>query len=579
MFSRRIAKSIILVLCLWLTVSPAFSRVHSMTDSYPYATSPYEIAEVSIEDVEDFELENGTRGERIVWNATADEPKNFTITRDGETYDSGDWFGGLLTLDLDHVYEENLTYSLNVTFTFVCTVFNEENESASDAVDVTFYPDERAPIIEEPDDFEYEEGSFGHEIRWNLTESNPDSYNITRQSNQETENFTVIESGDWDGDNITINVDGLNASYWYVFTLFANDTLGHNATSAVNVTVKPDLTNPELSSPADIQFEFGAKGNSISWFAYDSNPKNLSLTIYILYLNDTYGNTTSLNSPENFTAEWDFDKPKGDNITFTIDYLYLGNYTFELTVFDDFGRNASDSVNVTLFRDLRAPIVTTNDTFSYEEGYTGYTVVWSAEENNPTRYNLTLDGSVIVAGSWDGENITSDADGLAVGLHTFNLTLWDYFNQTTISLVDVTVTPDAHLPQVNQLQVLQAYSSPGMTNMSVQSYVWDLNGIESVTLEWGTDPSNPATKAMNQTSGDFYFASVGAYPVGTKVWYRVVATDNSTQNNAYATEWAVIEIRSMQSDRTPPLVWGGILALGILSTLVILILYFRTKTR
>jgi hypothetical protein len=550
-----------------------------LTDSYPNASSPHEIAEVSIQDVEDFDLENGTRGERIVWNATADEPKNFTVTRNGIIYDSGNWFGGLLTVDLDHIYEENLTYSLNVTFTFVCTVFDDDNESASDSVDVTFYPDERAPIIEEPDDFEYEEGSFGHEIKWNITESNPDFYNITRLSNQETDNFTVIESGDWDGNNITISVDGLNASYWYAFTLFVNDTLGQNSTSTVNVTVKPDLSDPELSSPADIEFEFGSKGNAVSWFAYDSNPNNLSLTIYVLYSNNTYGNTTNLHSPENFTADWDFDAPKGGNITFTIDYLYLGNYTFELTVFDDFGRNASDSVNVTIFRDLRAPIVSANDSFSYEEGYTGYSVVWSAEENNPRTFNLTLDGSVIDAGSWGGDNITADANGLSVGSHAFNLTLWDYFNQTTISLVDVTVTPDAHLPKVSQLQTIQAYASSGMTNMSVQAYAWDINGIKSVTLEWGTDPSSPAAEAMNQTSGNFYFASVGAYPVGTKVWYRVVATDNSTQNNVYATEWAVVEIRNMQSERTPPLVWGGILALGILSTLVLLVLYFRTKTR
>ncbi len=550
-----------------------------MSNSFTEANTVHELAEISIEDVKDIEMENGTRGERIVWNATAEEPKNFTITRDGDDYDSGDWDGGLLTVDLDHLYEQNLTYSLNVTFTFVCTVFNQANESASDAVDVTVYPDERPPIIEAPDDFEYEEGSFGHEIRWNITESNPDFYNITRQSNQDTDNFTIIESGAWDGSNITLNVDGLNASYWYAFTLFVNDTLGFNATSTVNVTVYPDLSDPELSSAEDVTYEFGAKGNSISWFAYDSNPSNLSLTVYIHYINETYGNTTNLHTPQNFTADWSFDKPKGDNITFTLDYLYLGNYTFELTVFDAYGRNASDSANVTVFRDLRAPIVSTNDSFSYEEGFTGYSIVWSAEENNPRLFNLTLNGSVLQAGAWDGKNITTSADGLSVGSHTFNLTLVDYFNQTTISLVGVTVTPDSILPMVSQLQVLQAYASPGMTNMSVQAYVWDLNDVRNVTLEWGTDPSNPANKSMDRMSNDFYYASVGAYPVGTKVWYRVVAVDNSSQNNAFTTEWTVIEIRDIQSPKTPAILWGTILALGVVSSLVLLSIYFRTKTR
>ncbi|MHA2014681.1 MAG: hypothetical protein ACTSUH_02885 [Candidatus Thorarchaeota archaeon] len=576
--TRRMAFTLI-VTCLML--SPlALMLVDTSTPRI--ASVPHVTAELTINHPPDMTFENGTRGKKIVWNATDPEPKNFTVTRNGEVYDSGDWNGTPVVVNLDHLYAENLTHSLPVSFTFVCTAFNMQNESVSDEVVVTVIADESPPIIQQPENITYEEGSFGHYIRWNITEANPDSYNVTRESNDPTCNFTVIEGGKWDGSNITMNVDGLNATYWYLYTLFVNDTFGRNATSVVNVTVEEDLTPPQVDSPADIAYEFGSKGHKISWKVYDSNPKNYTIVVTYSYINKTYGNLTESSVPlQNITqSDWKLTNPEGDTITVVIDNLYLGNYTYNITLFDDCGRHSSDALNVTVYEDLRPPVVNATPDFTYEEGYSGYLVNWTVEESNPKYFELSRDGVGIENGTWhDRDYFELDADGLSVGTHIFNLTLVDFFNQTTKSIVNVTVTPDAHLPTVSQVAALQAFHSATENNLSVQAYVWDLNGISSVKVEWFVGEETPSSANMTPVSEGLYMGDLGAFSVGTTVYYRVVATDNSSVHNVHTTEWTPVVITAMTTEPTPMLLWVPILIVGVLSSVVIMSLYFRTRTR
>ncbi len=564
----------------WLVLSPAIA-VFTGTPQQPVANS-HILAEISIDHPPDLTYENGTMGKTIEWNATTSDPKNYTVTRDGEVYQSGSWDGSLITVDLDHLYTENLTYSLPRTFIFVCTVFNQQNETVSDEVQVTVVPDEAAPIIAQPANFSYEEGSFGHFIHWNITETNPDFYNITRISNDPTSNFTVtIESGDWDGSNISLNVDHLNASYWYIFTLYVNDTLGHNATSSVNVTVYEDLSDPTVTNPDDISYEYGATGNKLEWKVYDSNPKNYTIIITYTFINKTYGYYDDTEVPlANITnTDWTLTNPDGDYVSVQIDKLYVGNYTYNITLFDDFGHWASDVVNVTVYKDLRAPVVNATPDFAYEEGYTGNLVNWSIDETNPKFFNLTRDDVILGNGTWDGSDFNATADGLSVGMHVFNLTLIDYFNQTTISIVRVNVTPDAHLPLVTEVTTIQAFYSPTENNITVQAHIWDLNNLSSVKVEWRVDETNIHDRNMTEISDGLYMADIGAYAVGTTVYYRILATDNSSVHNVYTSEWFSVTVEAVTEEPTPPLLWVPILILGSLSAIVLLFLYFKTRTR
>ncbi|TFG11535.1 hypothetical protein EU537_12110 [Candidatus Thorarchaeota archaeon] len=586
MIRKRSGKLLFTAMLVWLISSPYMGLAVPAQFGAISPNDTFALAEISINAPADLTYENGSRGEEIVWNATTSDPKNYTIFRDSEVFDSGSWDGDLIVADLDELYEGDLLSTLPAEFEFECLVFNQANESASDIVEVTVIQDDTAPIITPSvpsnETYSYEVGSFGHTINWTVIETNPDFFNITRQSNETTSNFTVLDSGDWDGSNFTLDIDGLNASHWYLFTLFVNDTRGYNSTSSINVTVFEDLTAPVVSSPDDISYEFGAEGNKISWHAYDSNPANYSLEVLILYYNTTYGNLSKVHGPpDNITLqEWTFDEPEGENISFSVDYIYLGNYSFTLTLFDDFGYNTSDTVNVTVYKDLRAPVIDTLDDYSYEEGYTDNTLNWSAEENNPKTYNLTKDGEVLLNGTWRGENISISIDGLAVGEYVFNLTLIDFFNQTSIDVVLVTVTPDTHPPTISEIAILESHSTISTNNLTVQAYCWDINNISSITVETYTD-SNESVVEQNMTvfAENFYIAYLGEYAFGSTVFYRIVAIDNSSVNLNKTTEWFEYRVTSMQRNSTPILLWAGMLVLGALAGLVVLSIYFRTKTK
>lgn len=575
---------------VWLVVSPYVTIAISPTSMIPTDDSVFSIAEITLEDHPDMTFENGSMGKRIEWNVTSSNPRNYSITRDGEVYEDGTWFGQDVDVNLDHLYEENLTYSLPVSFEFILTVFDRNNESASDSVTVTVIADVRAPEVVvdyenlNPGDynnFTYEEGGFDHTLIFGTNETNPDFFNLTRQSNWVAGNFSVLNSGDWDGSNITVDVDGLNATHWYLYELYLNDTLGHETIVQVNITVFPDLSPPEVDSPDDISYEFGAEDQTLVWNIYDSNPDNYNVTVIIHNMNETYGNYTEFHAPANLTvADWELDNPKGDELRIDITDLYLGNYTFTVWLFDTVGYNSSDTVNLTVYKDVRAPVVNATSDFSYEEGYTGNHLNWSIDENNPKTYNLTHNGEVVMDGYWGGENLSLVVDGLPVGEHTYNMTLIDFFDQITIVITEVTVTPDAHDPIVNTIRVIASLTTPTTNNVSIQAYVWDLNEVHNVTLEYYTTSEDETTTLnMSLTFTDLYLTHLGEFAHGEVIHYRIIAVDNSSVNRDTITEWKDYTVTSILDDTVHPAVWVGFLAIGTLSMIVILLIYFRTKTR
>ncbi len=588
MLSKQRRSMIFTILIALLVFSPVVTGLFGR-ESPISLKQTFFAAQLEITHPPDMVFENGSLGKQIVWNVTTETPKNFTVTRNGDVYDSGSYDGGLIVVDLNTLYEENLTKTLPVAFTFVCTVFDMSNASISDSVQVEVIADVLAPIIVPTIDnvygatnASYEVGSFGHTITWNITESNPSTYNVTRWSNETTSNFTVLEAGPWSGNNITINIDGLNATHIYMYTLFVNDTLGHNSTSSVNITVFEDLTAPVISQPSDIEYEFGSTGHDIVWHTYDSNPLKYTFKAIVHYINTTYGNVSALvGTPSNETdVSWSFTNPKGLNLTFSVDKMYLGNYTFSLTLYDSYGHNSTDSVNVTVYKDLRAPVVDGVHTFDYEEGYTGYSLNWSADESNPRSYNLTRGNEILMNGTWHGENLSISIDGLAVGEYIYNMTLDDYFNQSTSYLTTVTVTPDAHPPLVENVIVIESYTTVTTNNVSIQAYAWDLNNISSIKVEWKlNDNETVVNNDMDLFGNDTYVAQLGEFSHGDIIHYRVSAVDNSSVHNEHLTPWTDYTVESMSPVTVPLVVWGGVLALGILASIALLWIYTKTKTR
>ncbi|MFX1605479.1 MAG: hypothetical protein ACFFDD_06190 [Promethearchaeota archaeon] len=589
---RNIAIALVLA---WLILSPSALTTSNIEES----TNPVvtiELAAPTISGPSFYTFENGTVGHTLVYDASDPDPKNYTVTVDGSVLDSGIWGGRDITVYLVWLYRDNFIDTLPKDLTMVCTVFNNQEESASATTTIHVIPDETAPIIEPyyvrgsidipTSNITYEEGSFGNEIRWNISEANPSFYNISMISNEPVNNASVLEFGSWDGINITRNIDGLNVSRWYLFSLFVNDTFGHNATSHVNVTVSPDLTYPTITSPEDISFEFGDEGYEILWHAYDSNPKNYSITSVIHYNDTTYGNITEFHTfMDVIEPDWSFSDPEGEDISLAVDTLFLGNYTVTLTLYDIYGRMTNDSVNVTIYRDIRAPIITPSGDLSYEEGYTGYSINWTIEESNPKFFNLTLNGEGYDNGTWRGEEYVLTVDDFPVGVYLYNMTYTDFFNQSEYSLIEVEVTPDAHEPTVAALTVFQTFATVTTNNLTIQAYAWDLNNISSIEIQWGVgDPDSDdfgnETKDMVQSEiANIFTASLGEYSHGVVVWYKILAQDNSSVHLVFDTGWIAVEITSQGIERVPALLYAAVVIFGSLSLLVILVLYFRTRTR
>ncbi len=584
MVSFRQRNTITIAVLAWLVLLPILGGTIGAHN--PSQLKDYLAAAPTIDSPPDITFENGTMGVSIEWHPVDPNPKNYTITRNGTIHSEMLWYGFEISVSLNHLYSDGLLdepSEIPAVHEFTCTVFNDNNESVSDTVLVYVIWDELAPIIEQPEDIEYEEGSFGHGILWNITESNPDYYNITMTSSNPASNNTVIDSGDWLFPDISISVDGLNATHWYMYHLFVNDTFGRNATSSVNVTVVPDLTDPVVTGHGNLAFEFGEVGREISWYVYDSNPQNYTVNVTVIDIDTSYGNSSDplMHSPQDIVeTSWTLANPEGDNITYSLDNVHLGNYTFKIALFDKYGRNATHTLNLTIYKDIRAPMINSPASFSYEEGHTGYSLEWSAEDNNPLSYNLTRNGELILEGTWKGENISIGVDGLSVGAHQYEITFTDFFNQSSSSFVTVTVLADAVAPIVENVRIVQAYSTPSQNNITVQAYAWDLNGILNVKVEWYTT-DEASTEAMNFTifGNDFYEARLGRFQHADVIHYRVTAKDNSSVQNTFATEWREFEVTPLTEERLPLPVTLIIAILGGLSTLVVVTLYFRAQTR
>lgn len=105
-----------------------------------------------------------------------------------------------------------------------------------------YYLDQDTPPNDKPTIFQgenvtYVEGTTGNQIEWRVEDDNPFQYRITR-------NGTLQYEQDWDGTNITCNIDGLVVgTYKYILTLY--DRSDNTAQSIIYVTV---LSNTSVTS-------------------------------------------------------------------------------------------------------------------------------------------------------------------------------------------------------------------------------------------------------------------------------------------------------------------------------------------
>ncbi len=173
----------------------------------------------------DLEYVEGTTGHHITWNPSDAHPSHYVVYRNGTQVVSEDWDGNSIPIDIDGLDKGVYNYTI--------LVYDTSDNWVSDEVIVTVF-DDTQPTIDHPDDVEYVEGTTGHHITWNPSDSHPSHYVVYR-------NGTQVVSEDWDGSPIAISIDGLDQGV-YNYTIVVYDTSNDWVKDEATVTVQEEGT-------------------------------------------------------------------------------------------------------------------------------------------------------------------------------------------------------------------------------------------------------------------------------------------------------------------------------------------------
>ena len=396
----------------------------------------------------DLDYSEGLTGNTITWTVTDLHPANYTIYRDlTQVVKTGNWVSGnSITVNIDGLTVGDYNYTLLVQDT--------TGNTNSDLVKVKVTAQ---PIIQSsPGNYYYIEGATGNQLTWLVSDGNPDKYIIYRTNTSSTEE--TLQSGSWTSYNpISIGIDGLPIGV-YNYTLFVNDTDGFIVTDQINVTVS-DLPLFAAPYPGNITYEWGTTGHNMVWNATDMFPD-----VYYIYQDGVQVDTNT----------W----TNASTVTHNVDGLGLGTYNFTIVFLDTVGNQIMNTTYVTVI-DTTAPLfVTSTGDYSYNEGSIGNSLSWTFTDALPATYTIYRDVTNLVgSGTWtSGVAITlSNIDGLSLGTHTFNITVYDSSGNSYTDTITITVV-DGTPPTINSPADI-TYSEGDATSHVITWTPYDLHPV------------------------------------------------------------------------------------------------------
>jgi len=187
----------------------------------------------------------------------------------------------------------------------------------------------------------------------------------------------------------------------------------------IQITI--DNTGPELE-PSIANGTVTTQSNPSSWSVQASDALS-SIVWTAAYLDD------SLIENETMGPTY---------LSFSPSFEDDGSYELCLRSMDNLGNIGE--VNLTVYYDTTNPQLSSPVDFSYDEGSTGSTITWEASDLTPSHYNVTIDGMPYVNAEWDGGDIEINVDGLTVGDHAVQITLYDRAGHSVSDTVSVEVT-------------------------------------------------------------------------------------------------------------------------------------------
>ncbi|KXH75882.1 MAG: hypothetical protein AM326_08380 [Candidatus Thorarchaeota archaeon SMTZ-45] len=280
------------------------------------------------------------------------------------------------------------------------------------AITNMFPPIDRPPLISSPADIYIEYGTTDNNLTWYVSGNNPNGYTLY-------EDEVSIDSGDWYiGVPYVVDLDGLSLGA-HNYTLQLWDSNGEWSRDVVWVYVQ-DTTSPTINTPADIYYDEGDVGYSITWLPSDPLPSS-----YIIYMEGSVLRSGAWNS-------------SAESIIVSVDGLAFGTYNYTIVVTDTTGHSAIDQVWVYV-QDGTAPTIDHPADFDYNEGETGNAIIWTPNDSHPKNFTIYKNGVIEDSGTWDGSAITIDVDGLSPGVYNYTIVVVDHGENSVTDTVIVTV--------------------------------------------------------------------------------------------------------------------------------------------
>ncbi len=421
-----------------------------VVDSIP-VDCPVDGTSPTLDSPDDIVYVFGTTGNSIAWTAFDKNPGDYEVFRNESYYDSGLWGALPISIDIDGI-------AIGV-HTFNLTVADTSGNIAYDVVEVEVL-DSTILVVNSPADIEYELGNTGHNITWIV--SGPDQNNFTVF-------LDAVEylNGDLNGSDIVVDVDGLSIGL-HIFEIIALDDYDNFVEDSVNVTVF-DTTNPSVSSPDDIEYDFGTTGHNITWIVSDESPVN-----YTIFKDDMYPIMGDL---------------VGHEIVFDIDGLAIGVYTFDLIAADSSHNLGEDTVEVTVL-DTTVLCISSPDDIEYELGSVDNNITWIVLDGNPVNYTLLLDNIIFIQDAVSGSELIFHIDGLSVGEYTYHLIVYDESENFASDSIVVTVldTTNPTILEVGDFDYIVNTTGHTITwtasDLDPDYYIVTLDGVEFETDDW-----------------------------------------------------------------------------------------------
>ena len=419
----------------------------------------------------DFTYEFASTGNTITWSAIDSAPSTYNITKDGVLIvDSIVWISGesiIRSIDGNSVGN----YSYNIT------LLDGSGNIAFDEITVEVI-DTTIPTLGSPVDVSYEEGRLGNTIQWSVFDYHPGTYQVFRDGN------IPIDSGTWvNAQNyIQFFVDNLKAGK-YKYTIELSDAYGNIVRDEVEVAVQ-DSQAPILIIVQNATYEYGNAGNTITWTGIDYNPG-----VYDIYAEGNKFITT---------GRWD-----NNNIqVLQVDGLDIGTHFYQIYVYDSEENVVNKTVSVTV-RDTTYPVIQSPSSFEMEYRVPTQNKFWIVTDLRPDKYIITLDGIQIESGTWTSNQSIYIVvpTSITVGVHVFELLVYDKSNLLTQSQVVLRVIDSINPELTTESDLIIEYGSP-----------------EVYTLNWvATDLSEMGTYKLSLN--DTIFGSEKAWVSGEAITY------------------------------------------------------------